>query len=875
MTHTFRLGGGSGKTIFFFSLVFVILSYLASCGKRETAKPQEEAQAVQTCETNSDCPEGLVCSPEGKCVSEEECVFTFYRDQDGDGFSDGVTEVGCTAPEGFTTVVKDGFDCNDNDPRVNPASPEICDGKDNNCNGSIDEGVKLTFYRDADGDGYGNPASSTTACLQPEGYVSDNSDCDDTNPRINPKTVWYKDQDEDGYTDGTTQVACQRPAGYSLDVKMGDCADTDPNRNPAASESCNGIDDDCDGIVDDGAKITFYRDADGDGYGYVGESTQACVQPAGYVQNSSDCDDSNPNLNPKTIWYKDEDGDGYTDGTTQVSCQRPSLAYTLSANLGDCDDKNASAYPGASEVCDGADNDCDGQTDEGLLQTFYLDQDGDGYGTPLTSTQACSQPSGYVSNSSDCDDTDPNIPSSSEALNGKDDDCDDSVDEGLAPSNLVYTQVLSDTVRLSWLDNSPNEREFVIEVSTDSFFDPPITFVSVGQNITTADFSGLSPNTTYYFRVYAKNQYAQTGYSNTLSVKTKPPYFTDAMFVSAGGYHTCAIKTDYSLWCWGRNDYGQVGIGTNVTTVIDTPQFIMDGVTKVSAGEFHTCAIKTDGTLWCWGRNLYGQLGLGDTTDRYSPTYVTSISNLVDVSAGSKHTCALKSDRTLWCWGDNSTYQLGLGDTTDRYSPVQVTGNIVQVSAGYDHTCAIDTNDNVWCWGADDIGQVGNGGGSGDSPVTKPVQVFSGGMQISAGYRATCLVTTNNLLYIWGSSNDSKWYNNGYYGTRYSPFQLASSIQYCSVGYWHHCRIASNNTLFCAGDDEQGQVGNGGGFAGYTYSYNVLSDVLQVSAGYWHTCAIKIDRSLWCWGDNGWGQLGNANSPNDADSPVGVQEGTR
>ena len=138
--------------------------------------------------------------------------------------------------------------------------------------------------------------------------------------------------------------------------------------------------------------------------------------------------------------------------------------------------------------------------------------------------------------------------------------------------------------------------------------------------------------------------------------------------ISAGGEHTCAIGSDTSLWCWGRNNYGQVGDGSREDRT--EPVYISDGWQMVSSGGYHTCGIKTDGTLWCWGRNDYGQLGDGTFTNRSVPVQVGQ-DTWNEVSAGALHTCGIKSDSSSLCWGDN--YYGQLGDwTTWKEVPIYV-----------------------------------------------------------------------------------------------------------------------------------------------------------------------------------------------------------
>ena len=250
---------------------------------------------------------------------------------------------------------RDNTDCNDSDAAVNPGATEVCNGVDDNCDGNIDEGVQTTFYADADGDGYGDASSSLSACSAPEGYVTDNTDCNDGDAAVNPGATevcngiddncdgnidedltfdtWYADADGDGYGDAVmSATTCDgAPEGYVADNT--DCNDGDAAVNPGATEVCNGIDDNCDGNTDEGVETTFYADADGDGYGDAGSTTSACSAPEGYVADNTDCNDA-----------------------------------------------DAAVNPGATEVCNGVDDNCDGNIDEGVETTFYADADGDGYG---------------------------------------------------------------------------------------------------------------------------------------------------------------------------------------------------------------------------------------------------------------------------------------------------------------------------------------------------------------------------------------------------------------------------------------------------------------------------------------------------------------
>ncbi len=336
---------------------------------------------------------------------DEDLLETWYADADGDGHGDPDAGIeSCDPGEGY---VEDDDDCDDSDASAYPGGEEVCDGVDNDCDGSTDEGVGDTFYADDDGDGFGDVDSTTVACDVPSGYTADATDCDDTDGSINPDaaevcdsqdndcdgdtdegvtSTFYADADSDGFGDvSDTTTDCEAPTGYTEDAT--DCDDTDTSVNPDAEEVCDGIDNDCDGDTDEGAasEQTFYADDDGDGYGDADLSTTACEAPSGYVDNDGDCDDGNSTISP--------------DGT---------------------------------EVCNGEDDDCDGTVDQDAADpdTFYADADGDGFGDADSTTTDCEAPSGYTADATDCDDADAAInPDAIDRCDGEDNDCDGDIDE--------------------------------------------------------------------------------------------------------------------------------------------------------------------------------------------------------------------------------------------------------------------------------------------------------------------------------------------------------------------------------------------------------------------------------------------------------------
>ncbi len=411
----------------------------------------------------------------------DDVAATWYLDNDGDGFA-GIAAtfvVQCSPPP---NGVLTNDDCDDDDPNIYPGAPELCNGDiDDDCDAFTldnDSPTAPLWYADADGDGYGDPADVQQVCLQPTGYIVDDTDCDDIVAAINPGEpevcnggidddcdpltdeeivdgfTWYPDLDGDGHgvTAGAV-TACNQPSSTSL--LDDDCDDADPLRAPSFTEICNGIDDNCDLVVDEDTASdaqAWYLDNDGDGFGDPAVFVVQCAQPSNSVADNTDCDDFAAAVNPialeicngdidddcdpftvddddpaAPLWYLDTDGDGYGDDLTQVQQCLPPTGYVGLG--GDCDEADGAANPGASEICNGGiDDDCDPLTLEDDVDgtPWFADVDGDGFGdlaVPLG--VLCVQPSNSSADSTDCDDIDPTInPGAVELCNGDvDDDC--------------------------------------------------------------------------------------------------------------------------------------------------------------------------------------------------------------------------------------------------------------------------------------------------------------------------------------------------------------------------------------------------------------------------------------------------------------------
>ncbi len=392
-------------------------------------------------------------------VDEGLALTTQYRDQDGDGYGDPAwTSDFCSLVVGWS---EDSSDCGPSNRSIYPGAEEYCDGLDHDCDGLTMEAdsVDLIFWwPDEDGDGFGAGVPSL-ACEAPVGTVGNILDCDDTRADVNPRapevcdplgtdedcdllpndlddwvaggTEWYPDLDGDGWGAEVEPVwTCDAPRDY-VDLTE-DCDDADPLVNPAVIEVCNGIDDDCEGTVDEGASDphTWYLDRDADGYGVDASTLIACELPGGYAEFGGDCNDFNNTYFPSADERACTPGidlncDGFTgsddnDGDGWPACE-------------ECDDGEYDTHPGAIEVCNGEDDDCDGRPDIDAVDgtIWYADADSDSYGDAASPKNACEEPVGYVTDATDCDDTSrTTFPGAPETCSDAgDDDCDGDANE--------------------------------------------------------------------------------------------------------------------------------------------------------------------------------------------------------------------------------------------------------------------------------------------------------------------------------------------------------------------------------------------------------------------------------------------------------------
>ena len=336
-----------------------------------------------------------------------------------------------------------------------------------------------------------------------------------------------------------------------------------------------------------------------------------------------------------------------------------------------------------------------------------------------------------------------------------------------------------------------------------------------------------------------------------------------------------------SLWTWGGNSYGQLGTNNYVhrSSPVQTISAGTNWKGEVSegAGQYpgHTAAIKTDGTLWLWGRNGTGCLGTNDRTDRYSPVQtVSGGTNWSFVSAGSYCTAALKTDGTLWLWGRNDRGQLGDNTNTYRSSPVQTVAggtNWKQLSYRSQTGAAIKTDGTLWMWGPNFWGTLG------DNTIThrsSPVQTISGGTNwryVSCSASNTAAIKTDGTLWLWGLNNAGQLGDNTI-TKRSSPVQTISggtNWKQVASGGSNTAAIKTDGTLWLWGENFLGCLGDNTMTHRSSPVQTVAggTDWRRVNKTQSHTAAIKTDGTLWLWGYNNNGKLGTNNTTHYS-SPV-------
>jgi uncharacterized protein YjdB/alpha-tubulin suppressor-like RCC1 family protein len=340
-----------------------------------------------------------------------------------------------------------------------------------------------------------------------------------------------------------------------------------------------------------------------------------------------------------------------------------------------------------------------------------------------------------------------------------------------------------------------------------------------------------------------------------------------ALTLMAGNEHTCALVTGGNAYCWGANSSGQLGIGTTSAESQLRPRAVssssnarIESFTALStSGKSNTtCGLLNTGAGFCWGSNQWGNVGDGSTTDRPSPRTVNGALSFARISTGWTHSCGVTRTGVGYCWGFNTVGQLGDGSLTQRNSPTLVSGALVfrQISAGYNSSCGVTVTGDLYCWGDDPLGD------GTATPSVVPVRIGSGRSYaaVVTGFRNACALTPVGQAWCWGLARANGQLGNGTTADQLEPAAVSSGLAFTTLakGEDHTCGLTGTGAIYCWGSNGYGQLGDGtvvgravptlvSGGATYT----------ALAAGAFHTCGATTTGVANCWGRNTNGQLGD------------------
>lgn len=345
--------------------------------------------------------------------------------------------------------------------------------------------------------------------------------------------------------------------------------------------------------------------------------------------------------------------------------------------------------------------------------------------------------------------------------------------------------------------------------------------------------------------------------------------------VVSGVDYNIALKSDGTVWSWGYNNYGELGLGDSAKRLEPTKVNI-EGIIDIAAGNHHTLLLKQDGTVWAMGLNNYGQIGNNTTTNVNVPTQVQGLESIIKITAGANHSVALKSDGTAYSWGYNNYGQLGDNTTTRRSVPVEVrrVANLKEISAGNHSTLGLDTEGNVWVWGLNTSGQLGLGT---KTNVILPTKLTSINQvaHIDLGTNYGMAVTESGEVYSFGV-NESGQLGIGNKTNQTTPKQVVqadgtplTNIEYVSAGTKHVLAKTKTGLAYGWGLDSSSQLGDdqtANKLRAVPITYAGDSDeitaVLEVSSGNNHSVLVREDGTVWTVGKNNYGQIGDETTVN-------------
>jgi alpha-tubulin suppressor-like RCC1 family protein len=350
--------------------------------------------------------------------------------------------------------------------------------------------------------------------------------------------------------------------------------------------------------------------------------------------------------------------------------------------------------------------------------------------------------------------------------------------------------------------------------------------------------------------------------------------------IAAGDKHTCAIAQNDTIWCWGDNFFSQIGKSsfTDDFSLNPVQTTALPGsrvARRIVAGMNHTCVLATDGTVWCWGDNGWGALGVSGGTQA-DPVQVTLGKTATKIAAGGAETCALLSDDSLKCWGRNNKGQLGNGTsgsvavTSPVYTSfIPASFTVAHLEIGSSHSCAVSVTGTAWCWGDFTNGRLGTTGLSNAVTPTATASLGGSATEIAAGAAHTCALLMTGSVSCFGNNNMGQLGQALATASSSTPTVLTfeATATRVSAGGQFTCALLSTAAVHCFGDNASGQLGSGAsGSARETPGAvtGLAGTVVDVTTGTSHACAVMSTGQVRCWGLNDQGQLGIGTQTNVA-----------
>ena len=303
--------------------------------------------------------------------------------------------------------------------------------------------------------------------------------------------------------------------------------------------------------------------------------------------------------------------------------------------------------------------------------------------------------------------------------------------------------------------------------------------------------------------------------------------------------HNMVIKSDGSLWAWGENYCGRLGVGAD--TDCYEPTKVLDEVVSVATGFGHTLAIKTDGSLWAWGLNEYGQLGDGTTTNRSTPAKV--LDNVNAIATGFFYSLAAQTDGSLWAFGFNGFGSLGDGTKNQRTEPTKVMDGVVALASGGKHSLAIKTDGSLWAWGNNERGQLGDGT---NTDRFTPVKILDNIIAVAAASDYSMALKIDGSLLTWGKNYRGQL-GDGTRIDRNKPMEILNDVADISAGSIHAMVIKTDGSLWGFGDNILGQLGHIPG-AIHVEPYKIMDGIATVAGGFQHSIVVESDGNVMVWG---------------------------